>query len=154
MMTFDHKDPDVTFGSMRTWKYVSDLMKSWEEENNKFSDHLFLPLTQNCVGEGPGVEFVGFLDYYNKLPDLDGIIRDPENAEVFPSKDAHLNWAVICGLYNKATDKNAGQIIKYAMRLPAEFSVVLMRDCTSNIEGFTECPEYLSWADMHAKTLI
>ena len=154
MMTYDSQNPDVTFASMRTWTYVSDLMKAWESEGKKFSDPLFLSLAQNCVGEGAGVEFVGFLDYYKKLPDLDDIIRSPETAVVYDMSEAHLNWAIICGLFNKAEDKNAGQIIKYAMRLPAEFSVVLMRDCTRDIAGFTECPEFIEWSRMHSSTIL
>ncbi len=154
MMTYDSQNPSVTFASMRTWTYVSELMKAWESEGKKFGDPLFLSMIQNCVGEGAGVEFVGFLDYYKKLPDLDDLIKSPDTAPVYEMKDAHLNWAIVCGLFNKAEDKNAGQIIKYAMRLPAEFSVVLMRDCTSNIDGFTECPEFLEWSTMHSKTIL
>ncbi len=154
MMNYDPKNPELTFGSMRTWTYVSDLMKSWESQGKSFKDDLFLSLIQNCVGDGAGVEFIGFLDYFKKLPDLDDLIKDPENAPIYDVKDAHLNWAIICGLFNKADGKNAGQVIKYAMRLPAEFSVVLMRDCTREIPEFTECPEYVEWSSMHSRTIL
>ena len=146
LFTYDPQNPCLTFCTLRTWDYLSHICNAWESDGRDLKDPLFLICAQNCLGEGAGVEFYGFLDYYRKLPNLDELIRDPENAQVYSSSDAHLNWAVVCGLYSKADKKNAGQIIKYAMRMPPEFSVVLVQDCMADVEGFTECPEMAEWS--------
>jgi hypothetical protein len=52
----------------------------------------------------------------------------------------------VCGLYQKADNKNAGQILKYSMRMPPEFATVLIRDCIQDIDGFTNCPEFSDWS--------
>ena len=148
LFTYDPTSPVLTFATMRSWDNLSNICDVWEEysESQSLDDPMFLTCAQNCVGEGAGTEFFGFLDYYKKLPDLDGIIQDPENGVVFPASDAHINWAIVCGLYQKADAKNAGQILKYSMRMPPEFATVLIRDCIQDIDGFQHCPEFSDWS--------
>ena len=154
LFTYDPTSPELAFATMRSWDNLSTICDAWEEEYGELTIPLFLRCAQNCVGEGTGTEFYGFLDYFEKLPDLDGIIANPKDAPVFPSSDAHINWAIVCGLYQKATSRNAGAILQYAMKLPPEFSAVLVRDCIQSVEGFTNCPEFSEWSMKYQDVLL
>ena len=154
LFTYDPANPVLNFATLRSWDNLSAICDAFEKEKGTLKDPLFLTCAQNCVGEGAGIEFYGFLDYFQKLPDLDSIIQDPEKAEVFSISDAHINWAIVCGLFEKADSKNAGQIIRYAMRMPPEFSVVLIRDCIDNVDDFINCPEFSEWTLKHQDVLV
>lgn len=124
---------DMAFGSMRTWTYLSKLYDAWEAEmgevdRSKPSD-LFRKTMQNAVGEGEGHEFVAFLNNYGKMPNLNDIISNPEEAPV-PS-EMSVMWAVVSGLigHYDADHEIGGRILRYALRLSAEFGAVLVRQC-------------------------
>ena len=143
LFTYDHDNPSLTFGTLRSYTYLSQLVDEFEKEGLDEDEFLY-PVIQNCIGEGTGIEYFSFRKYYQALPDLKELIRDPEGAEV-PTENAVL-YAVIMGLFQLADEKNAGRIIRYATRLKTEFSVLLIRDCTKHVPGFAEVPEYVEWA--------
>ena len=40
------------------------------------------------------------------------------------------------------------------MRMPPEFSVVLIRDCIDNVDDFINCPEFSEWTLKHQDVLV
>ncbi|MBM6672193.1 MoxR family ATPase, partial [Phocaeicola coprophilus] len=83
-------------------------------------------LYSGIVGEGAAAEFTGYLKYYRNLPNLDALLMDPKKAKV-PEEPATL-YALSTGLATKATPDNMERVVQYALRMPAEFQVLLMKD--------------------------
>ena len=79
-----------------------------------------------AAGEGFAAEFMGFLKIYRTLVTPDAILLNPESAEV-PTDPAAL-YATVIGLASKTTETTVERVVKYSYRLPAEFSVLLIRD--------------------------
>jgi hypothetical protein len=102
-----------------------------------------------AIGEGAAAELVGFLEIYKNLPNIQAILIDPENAPV-PDAPASL-YAVASALVRHTTENNAGQIMKYAMRLPADFSVFMVRDMTRKEPKVQHTKEYIKWGAKFSK---
>jgi hypothetical protein len=121
LFNFDPKRDDKTFSCPRTWEFTNRILKI-----NPPKDLLY-GILAGTIGEGTAATFIGFLKVYKELPNLDLIIKQPTKAPI-PTEPSVL-YAVCMGLAHKVTMKNATAIFEYAIRLPEEFGILLVRDC-------------------------
>jgi hypothetical protein len=105
-----------------------------------------------AVGEGCAVELLGFLKYYKQLPNLSAILVNPDDAEV-PDEPAAL-YAVVSGLVEKVAPKNFERILKYGNRLPADFSILLVRDCIRKEPNIQHTKAFINWMVHHKNVLV
>lgn len=115
-----------------------------------------LAALQGAVGDGAAAEFVAFLRIYRELPSLDGILLDPDGAEI-PSSPAAL-YAVAVGLASKATPNNFPRLARYAERLTAagkgEFAVLTLRDSVRRNKTVCHTPAFVALAASDIGKLI
>jgi hypothetical protein len=97
------------------------------------------------VGEGPAAEFLGFVKIARDCPSPDSIILDPTGADVPTKKPAAL-FAIMGALAHKATPDNFERIMKYVKRVPAEFSVLFVRDSIRLNPKIQTCKAFIQWA--------
>jgi hypothetical protein len=121
---FDPTTNPRVFPCPRTWQYASDVLRSG------LPDEVLLGVLAGTVGEGPAGELVGYLQTYRELPDLDEVLKRPEQADV-PENLAVL-YALQAALTERAREvkdvKACGPIVKYVTRFPKEYAIVAMRD--------------------------
>lgn len=97
------------------------------------------------VGVGAATEFTAFLQIYRDLPDPDVILKNPEKEKV-PHKPAVLY--ALCGSLGSRTDtKNFGDIMKYVMRMPPEFTVLFVKDVIRRKNEIAETETFRKWAN-------
>lgn len=101
--------------SRRTWTYASKLL-------NLMPESLIQPTIMGCVGEGCGAEFMGFINLWGKLPDIDECLRDPERASVPKGQgEEALCYAMACAVAGRAKGAAAAiqdAIVTYLKRFP------------------------------------
>lgn len=105
-----------------------------------------------AVGEACAIELVGFIEVYNSLPNISAILTDPENA-IVPEEPAAL-YAVVSALADKITKDNANRVLKYGNRLPADFSVLLVRDAIRKEPKIQNTKGFIKWAMLHKDVLL
>ena len=105
-----------------------------------------------AIGDGAAAELTGFLRVCDTLPSIDGILLDPANAMV-PEDPAAL-YAVVSALVEKASQSNASRILKYGNRLPADFSVLLVRDTIRKEPRIQNTKAFIKWATKHQDILL
>jgi hypothetical protein len=110
----------------------------------KLDPALEFPVFRGDVGEGPAAEFLAFLKVFRNLPSVDAIILNPTGIPV-PS-DAATKYALVGALSYKTTDANFGRVMKFIERMPAEFSVLYIRDTIKKTPSIQATPEFISWA--------
>jgi hypothetical protein len=136
--------------SPRTWANAAKLLAL-----NLPAD-IELAALQGAVGEGPAAEFSAFLRMYRALPNLDGILLDPDNAKI-PDQPNVLH-AVSVGLASKANQANFGRVARYAERLEqaghGEFAVLMLRDCLRRDMQVCNTPEFIRLASTELGRLI
>ncbi|QEL16850.1 AAA family ATPase [Limnoglobus roseus] len=118
---FDPAASPRAFPTPRSWAFVSDVLAGTPAD-------LLHRVVAGCVGDGPAAEFVGFLQLYRELPDLDAIGRQPETTAV-PREPAVL-YALVGAIAEKCKADAAPVhgLVQYALRLPDEFALLALRD--------------------------
>lgn len=127
----------------RTWHNVARLMAAGCDGFDVIS---------GAVGEGAAAEFVGFLKIFRTLPNPDMILMNPDSADV-PMDPATL-YALCGALSRKASDQTFDRLARYFNRLPAEFSVLAVRDSVRGCPDVVNSRAFIEWASAHADVLI
>ena len=134
------------FATPRSWEFLSKVVQQ------KPSSDIEYELYTGIVGEGAAAEFMGYLKYYRDLPNLDALLMNPGTAKV-PEEPATL-YALATGLATKATQDNMERVVKYALRLPAEFQVLLMKDAIVRDNDLTQTKSFNDWAIRNADVMF
>ncbi|QEL17769.1 AAA family ATPase [Limnoglobus roseus] len=118
---FDPAASPRAFPTPRSWAFVSDVLAGTPAD-------LLHRVVAGCVGDGPAAEFVGFLQLYRELPDLDAIGTHPEATPV--PREPTVLYALVGAIAErcKADATPAHGLVQYALRLPDEFALLALRD--------------------------
>jgi len=105
-----------------------------------------------AAGEGFTAEFMGFLRICRQLPNPDVILMNPDKAEV-PTDPATL-YALCGALSRKASAGNIERLVTYSNRLPAEFSVMTMRDVFVQKPDLQSTRAAITWFTAHQGVML
>jgi len=136
----------VNSPSPRTVAFVGQMMQK------QLPQALEYVMIAGSAGEGFATEFKAFLDIYRQLPSPDLIILSPDKVEV--PEDPSTLYALSGALAKKAGPQNFANIIKYTNRMPAEFSVLTVKDAVSRDKCLTSTRSFIEWAAEHSDVLI
>jgi len=120
--------------------------------NLGIAQELEYPVIAGAAGEAFAAEFLGFLRICRNLPNPDAILMNPQAGEV-PTDPATL-YALCGALSRKCSDNTIDRLAEYCDRLPAEFSVLLMRDAVKLAPTVTSSRGFVKWATAHQSILI
>lgn len=134
------------FATPRSWEFLSRVVAQQPSKDLEYE------LYSGIVGEGCAAEFMGYLKYYRDLPNLDALLMAPDKTEV-PDAPATL-YALATGLATKATPDNLERVVKYALRMPAEFQVLLMKDAIVRDNQLTNTKAFNEWAIKNADVMF
>lgn len=127
----------------RTIAYAGKLIKSGLKT---------LEVLAGAVGEGCAAELVGFMRVFESLPNISAILTSPETVKV-PEDPAAL-YAITAALTEKITKDNAGRVLCYANRMPADFSMLLVRDSIRRAPEIQNSSDFIKWATLHKDILL
>ncbi|OGC77189.1 ATPase [candidate division WWE3 bacterium RIFOXYD1_FULL_39_9] len=145
--SFDPKKSDEkAFPSPRSWEFVSNILSTSPSKDIEFE------LIKGTVGEAAAAEFIGFLRICRKIPSPDAILMNPTKAEI--SNDPAVNYAICGALASRATEQTFGRIVEYLNRMPDEFSVLGIRDCTMGKPELYDTKAYIDWAVKHESVML
>ena len=105
-----------------------------------------------AAGQGFATELIAFLKVWRELPSADAVLRHPDKAKI-PTEPATL-YALAGAIADKTTDENASNVVRFANRIPDEFSVLLVRDAERKCPGITDTKEYTTWVTDHQALLV
>ena len=134
------------FATPRSWEFMSRLVNTRPAQDVEYEMYC------GTVGEGCAAEFMGYMKYYRNLPNLDALLMNPDKAKV-PEEPAVL-YALATGLAAKATQDNMERVVKYALRMPAEFQVLLMKDSITRDNSLTQVKSFNEWAIKNSAVLF
>lgn len=134
------------FATPRSWEFMSKVVGQQPSPDIEYE------LYSGIVGEGCAAEFMGYLKYYRNLPNLDALLMAPDKAKV-PEEPAVL-YALSTGLAAKATKDNMERVVKYALRMPPEFQVLLVKDAVTRDADLTNTKAFNEWASKNSAILF
>lgn len=134
----------VNSPSPRTWANANRLLKL------NLPGSIRLQALAGAVGEAEATMFVGFLEVFEKAPNPDDILMDPEGAPIPSDDEPSIMYAVATALGYRANVKNCGAVIRYAQRLydakKPEFATYLVRDAVRRDKGILTTPAFMKFA--------
>lgn len=143
---FDPERDSKTFASPRSWEFISGIVASNPDPA------VLKDLFQGTIGYGAATEFSAFLKIWQDLPGAEEILENPDTIEI--PKDPAMLFA-ICEMLPLNLDVNkTDQMMIFASRLPAEFSVLLMGEAVRNQESIVNSSAFTTWASQHCEVLV
>ena len=144
----------LAYATPRTYEMVSNILNYVDDDMNEV-----FPLISGLVGTGIATEMKSWAKIYSKLPDIEKIFDGKEPA--IP-KELDVLYALTSAMIKYARkhkdDLNKlGNSIKYASKLPPEFSVMLLKDYLYLEPNFKSklllIPEYKMWLKTKGRLL-
>lgn len=133
--------PDITNSSCpRTVANVGRLLLMNLPSNIEFE------AISGAAGEAFATELQGFLQIYRSIPNIDLVLTCPDQVQVPSSHDVGTIFALCGAIASKMSDQNFDNIVKYAVRLPAEFQMMLIQDCKAKYPDVVNTTAYITWA--------
>ena len=141
-----NKQEGHTFASERAWHIVADLVRA-----NNVPEELMYELLEGTVGRGPAVEYMAFRQVWADMPNPQEVLLNPQTAPVPERSDAQ--YAIATALAPKATPNNMDAVITYYDRMPAEFSVLGVKDVSRHNRECMHTKAFMNWASNNAELL-
>ena len=114
----------------RSWESVARIPEAIRKDAAVFMEHV-----AGSVGEGAAAEYVGFLRVMDRLPDVDLILKQPEEVDVPTGRD--VLWATVAKLATLVNEKTVEAIWTYTERLGDEMAVAAAKMyCSANRAAF------------------
>jgi len=145
--------------SARTWDRVSEMLHRGE-----LSERGMELMVCGLVGLGAGREFMGFMDWSSRIPDVERLLANPQEFE-FPRRadQRHaLCSALVYYLWNGTAEnleRRLDAFVEIGKRMPSDFAAMAMIDALGG--GSTrmderalkliEHPEYHAWTRIHGE---
>lgn len=146
LMSFDSSSDDLAFPTPRSWEMVSNLLNFVNPDVDKT-----YPLISGLVGTGAAVELRTWAAVYSRLPRIEDIFEG-KNPPLPTGTDAMYALVSSMVSYAREHKRDEGRIansIRYALRMPPDFSTVLMKDYMYIEEGYKSVlmriPEFSGW---------
>ena len=109
-------------------------------------------LWTGAVGMAAAAEFTGCLRIWRGLPGLDEVLANPGGVSV--SQEPAVLSALCEALACRASTACADALGRFALRLPPEFGVSLMRGCVCRERDFVKTEGFARWAQANAEVLL
>lgn len=146
LMAFDGTNDDLAFATPRSWEMVSNILNSIDDD----IDNMY-PLIAGLVGTGVALEFSTWAKVYKDLPDIEEIFEGkmpkiPKNTDALYALTSSMT--VYAREHKDDLDKIVNSI-KYADKMPPDFSTILMKDYmyldNDYKERLVQIPEFNKW---------
>lgn len=146
LMAFNGSNDDIAFATPRSWEMVSNILNGIDCNVDRV-----YPLIAGLVGTGVAVEFRTWNSVYKDLPSIEDIF---EGKMPNMPKGTDAMYALISSMTyyakNHKDDMEAiANSIRYADRMPPDFSTVLLKDYMYIEENYKEkllrIPEFTKW---------
>jgi hypothetical protein len=140
--TFDPAKGDVAFATPRSWETVCEIVSQNVPIAVRYA------MIAGTVGEGPAAEVEAFMRTWERMPNIDGIIMNPDSAPIPTEVD--VQYAVAAALAQRAKTGNFDNIVKYANRLPNEYGMMLVKDAVRRTQSLQLTKAFNRYAVDHA----
>ena len=114
-------------------------------------DKILHALLSGTIGPIPGNDKYGYIKVASKMPSLDSIISDPQNAPI--PDDKSILHALTCGLLYRTDNGNFDSIMDYAKRLDLESQTYLIISAINQDASLSNNRKYMAWYNDNADIL-
>ncbi len=146
LMGFDSSSDDLAFPTPRAWEMVSNLLNGISDDIDKM-----YPMIAGVVGTGVAVEFRTWNHIYKTLPSIEDIFdgKEPKAPTNTDAMYALTSSMTAYAREHKTEMDRIANSIRYARKLPPDFSAVLLKDYLYIEKDYKKLllgiPEFSKW---------
>lgn len=145
---FDPLKNERSFATPRSWEAVHTIV------NSSLSKTLWLEAISGAVGEAAAVDFLGFCQVMDKLPDADAILRGEESeAPTDLSTLYALSSALVTRVLCTPSDEAVSHVLHYTLKLKNEFAVMIVQDLQRQGVSMEHLDAFGEWVEAYAYLL-
>lgn len=139
--------------SPRTWERVSLELQMAEE--NSLSKGALNTIVEGLVGAGAAVEFFGFIEWTESVPDVKAMLKGEVNVD-FPERSDQRYAMVTAAVHMMIQDENATDLVtgflNFILKIPNDWAQLAYHDLTRTLSemGRSSLMETLLTNDLHA----
>ncbi len=141
LFVFDREKASRAFPTPRSWVFAARALSSpgLDRQSQR-------AVVAGCVGDGPAIELLAFLEVADKLPDPDAILDG--KIDVVP-REISVLYALIgrllYALKNGLTDERRDRFLTYSLKLPAELAVMGAKEAFHLGLELGRSPKWKAW---------
>lgn len=118
-------------------------------------EHLEFEMISGAAGQPYAAKFLGFIRTWRSLPDPRLTLQNPDSVDIPSMEDDPAVMYALCGAVAHIVEEDTmGNFIKFANRLPAEFSVLTVRAAILRDSSLVETEAFISWAANHSNVVL
>lgn len=145
---FDPLKNERSFATPRSWEAVHTIV------NSALSKTLWLEAIAGAVGEDAAVDFLGFVQVMDKLPDVEAILRGEEvEASEELSTLYALSSALVSRILAAPSDETVSHLLRYTLKLKNEFAVMIVQDLQRQGIAMEHLDAFGEWVEAYAYLL-
>ncbi len=144
---FDPNHNEETVPCPRTWEVTSLLIDPYPD-----LPHRKIALLAGAIGEGMARSFFSYSQIYTKIPTIEDIKRNPEGVTFGDEPSIHFALSGLIG--HHLSDKNAGNLMKFLVRLNVDFQVLALRSAIARNSEVKKTDAVKSWITRNSKELM
>lgn len=137
-----------SFPTPRSWEAVHTILKS------ALPKKLWLEAISGAVGSDAAVDFLGFVQVMDKLPDIEAILQG-QSSEV--SEDLSTLYALSSALVSRLlltpSDEAVSNVLRYSLHLKNEFAVMIVQDLQRQGIAMEHLDAFGEWVEAYANLL-
>lgn len=145
---FDPLKNERSFPTPRSWEAVHTILKS------ALPKKLWLEAISGAVGSDAAVDFLGFVQVMDKLPDIEAILQG-QSSEV--SEDLSTLYALSSALVSRLlltpSDEAVSNVLRYSLHLKNEFAVMIVQDLQRQGIAMEHLDAFGEWVEAYAYLL-
>jgi len=150
LFTFEKANPkEKAFATPRSWSYVDRLLKS------HIPTSLLLESLSGAIGREASVGYLSFQKVMESLPCFDAILSG--DTLVCDASEGRVLMAIVVGLVNALrqsnTPKAVDNVLQYALSMPSEYSILLIKDMQQNRIDIESSLYWEEWVEKYAYLL-
>lgn len=146
LMHFEAASEDLAFATPRSWEMVSNLLNHVSDDVGAMHQ-----MISGLVGTGTAIEFRTWSQVYGELPRIEDIF-DGKQPSIPRGTDALYALTAAMTAYARDHKTQLSRIansIRYAERMPPDFSAMLLKDYMYIEDGYRQTlmqiPEFARW---------
>ena len=142
---FNPKLKNIPYPCPRTWKFISDIVKKFQNEFD--SSRVELATLAGTVGPGAAIEFNAFRRMKKELTHPKVVLSDPKGCKIPSKVDAVL---ALCGSVSRhVNDTNFDAALTFAERIKPEIAEFFINNCIKKRPDLQYTNAYVRWATEH-----
>jgi len=152
--TFDNRNTSLAFATGRTWEMVSNILNNVSDDVSAVFE-----MIAGLIGTGIATEFRGWARVFKDLPDIKAIFEGKETTIPTNTDTIYALTSAMVNYAKKHKDEMnlIENSIKYAMQLPPDFSLLLLKDYMYLDKDYKvkllRIPEYEKWVKTRGRLL-